>query len=137
MKMVMLDTEQVSLLREGADAVSRLLGMRLERADPDHVISNSLDLQQSKLDQVLSQLDLPPLPDWSTIPKDRRARILKLCAAMGQVNTEQLRGQVFTSIVGEFLASREETAHATNERKKLTASASIIATPEDEGKGVG
>lgn len=51
-----LDTEQANLVRLGIEATQAILRCRLERTDPDEVISNACKLQGVKLDQVRAQM---------------------------------------------------------------------------------
>jgi len=108
MKLLLLDTEQAAMVKEGADVISRMMGFRLERADPDGIISASRKLQARKLEQAMSQLAMPVLPDWHTLKGARRDKIKRAARALIESDDPSITASAFTKILGEFIAARED-----------------------------
>lgn len=132
-KIVLLDTEQAQLISEGADAISRMLGIRLERADPDKVISNSFELQKLKLDHVKRQLDLPALPDWDGISPERRSAIRSLAKVLSDDTNARFHADAFQRIIGAWISAREEQIRELRAGRDAQGSAKDDTAPKDAG----
>lgn len=76
MPTVLIDTEQAALIKAAVSMLSAALTARVERADPDQVISNSLTLQANKLSTVMRQLDQPEPPSWHDLGPTMRAKAI-------------------------------------------------------------
>lgn len=78
MPVVIVDSEQAALMETAFAMLEAALTARVERADPDKVISNSLNLQALKLKTVRTLLLAPDPPTWSEMPESDRERLTQL-----------------------------------------------------------
>jgi len=109
MHFITLDTEQHAILVDAAETAIRLLNYRVERADPEGLISKSIALQARKIDQVKHQLALDPMPTRSAMTK---AQAKHLDQAMKRYLSETdttLRDTLFEAVVTEVMAARGST----------------------------
>jgi hypothetical protein len=67
MPVIHVDTEQAALIEAALTMFEAALSARVERADPDKIISNSLALQAAKLKNVRVLLHLPDPPLFSLL----------------------------------------------------------------------
>lgn len=78
MPVVIVDSEQAALMEAAFAMLEAALTARVERADPEKVISNSLSLQALKLKTVRTLLQAPEPPTWSEMDDAGRERITQL-----------------------------------------------------------
>lgn len=76
MPVLIVDTEQASLVRTAVEMLTAALMARSQRADPEKIISDSLALQANKLATVLAELDQPDPPEWSNLDASLRRTAL-------------------------------------------------------------
>jgi len=67
-----VDTEQAALIEAAVQMLEAALTARVERADPEAIISNSLKLQASKLGTVRMLLAQGEPPAFRDLPKHMR-----------------------------------------------------------------
>lgn len=72
MPVMIVDTEQAALIKAALQMFEAALTARVERADPEKIISNSLSLQAKKLKTVRDLLDMPDPPPFSQLSKHMR-----------------------------------------------------------------
>lgn len=72
MPVIHVDTEQAALMKAAFQMLEAALTARVERADPEKIISNSLTLQAAKLETVRKLLDLPEPPPLSQLSPEMR-----------------------------------------------------------------
>lgn len=82
MPVIILDTEQAALIAVAVQMLEGALTARVERADPEQVISKALTLQSYKLATVRALLRAPEPPAFSELPKHLRAKADNLLWAM-------------------------------------------------------
>lgn len=99
MHAIVLDTEQVELIRLAADMMHGALAARTHRIDPDGVVSRSLDLSRHKMRQVLRQLEKPALREWHNLDPAEKSDIIKLCRLMLELESDQERGAVHARLL--------------------------------------
>lgn len=68
MPVIIIDTEQAALIEVAIKMLEGALTARVERADPEAIISNSLKLQASKLGTVRLLLAQGDPPEFSDLP---------------------------------------------------------------------
>lgn len=74
MPVIIVDSEQADLIRIAAETLEGALTARVQRADPEAIISNSLALQAAKLKTVRVQLQAPDPPKYSRLEKSMRLK---------------------------------------------------------------
>lgn len=67
MPVIIVDTEQAALIEAALTMFEAALTARVERVDPDQVISKALNLQSLKLATVRQLLKMPEPPDFSDL----------------------------------------------------------------------
>lgn len=67
MPVIHVDTEQAALIKTALAMFEAALTARVERVDPEQVISKALNLQSLKLATVRQLLDLPEPPPYSQL----------------------------------------------------------------------
>lgn len=82
MPVIIIDSEQAALIAIALSMLEGALTARVARADPDKVISNSLQLQANKLNTVLTLLQLPDPPDLSDLDPSLRSKAEHLIASL-------------------------------------------------------
>lgn len=106
-KYLVLDDEQGDLLAAGFAAIDAVLAARILRADPDRIVSASLELQRNKVAAVNYQLRIGPLPRWLDLEEPERARMVDLLDIAMNAENDQSRGAVFDALVGFLLECRK------------------------------
>lgn len=84
MPVVHVDTEAAALIEAAVTMLEAALTARVERADPDKIISNSLILQSHKLESFRAQLHAGPPPTFSMMSEPLMRKALR--AAKGLVD---------------------------------------------------
>lgn len=107
-KIVNLDSEQAAILQDAAETSIRMLNYRMERADPDGIISASTKLQKIKIDQVMRQLKLPAIPAWTEMLPERRESITKLCELLSVEPDEKIQSFLFEKLFIQVMSSRDD-----------------------------
>lgn len=72
MPVIHVDTEQAALIKAALGMYEAALSARVERVDPEQVISKALNLQTLKMATVRQLLDLPEPPPYSQLSKALR-----------------------------------------------------------------
>ena len=67
MPVVIVDTEQAALIGAALEMFEAALTARVERVDPEQIISKALNLQSLKLATVRTLLKLPDPPDFTDL----------------------------------------------------------------------
>lgn len=129
--LLLLDTEQAAIITDAAETSVRLLGYRLARADPDHVISASIRLQSLKIEQVKQQLALPALPSWPDMSEEQQAEILKAASLFIDPHHVDLRGLAFVKLFATILKTRSANASGTAEPDQNQAPVENVSAPKN------
>lgn len=79
-----LDSEQADLIEAACAMLEAALTARVKRADPEKVISNSLQLQAHKLSTVRAQLAAGEPPPWHALNESLKSRALALMSDLAQ-----------------------------------------------------
>lgn len=82
MPVIIIDTEQAALIAVAVEMLEGALTARVERVDPEQVISKALTLQSYKLATVRQLLKAPEPPALSQLPKHLRAKADNLLWAL-------------------------------------------------------
>lgn len=82
MPVLIVDTEQAALIKAALQMLQQALTARVERADPEKIISNSLSLQAKKLEMVVVALDAPDPPPFSELDPTLRKKASDLLFAL-------------------------------------------------------
>jgi hypothetical protein len=104
MPVIHVDTEQAALMKAAFQMLEAALLARVERADPEQIISNSLALQAAKLATVRTLLDLPEPPAYSQLsPEMRKLADSVLWALHRDVSPEE-KDALFERLRGVLVA---------------------------------
>lgn len=103
-KLLALDNEQEAMMRQTIGAGLGFLRARSERVDPEGIVTASYELQARKLDNLIHQLDLPPLAAPNDFTQAQIDQITRLAQALidakkphyAAVVMQQLRDQLMT-----------------------------------------
>lgn len=76
MPTIHVDSEQAALIEAAITMLEAALTARVVRADPDKVVSNSLQLQANKLATVRAHLKMPAPPAFSMLPESAQAAVI-------------------------------------------------------------
>jgi hypothetical protein len=71
-----IDAEGAALMEAACTMLEAALTARVERADPDKIISSSLKLQANKLATARALMRLPDPPRWEETHESQRAAFL-------------------------------------------------------------
>lgn len=82
MPVVIVDTEQAALMETAFVMLEAALNARVERADPEKIVSNSLALQAAKLKTVRELLKMPDPPDFSGLEGSMQQKAIHLVASL-------------------------------------------------------
>lgn len=85
MPVLIIDTEQAELIEVAITMLEGALTARTRRADPEKIISKSLDLQAIKLKTVRTLMAQGDPPAWSDLPQGDRTRVLSTLSALSEV----------------------------------------------------
>ena len=78
MPTLLIDTEAAALIDVATTMLQSALRARSERADPEKIITDSLQLQANKLEVVMAQLYQPDPPDFSRLDSALRSQAIDL-----------------------------------------------------------
>jgi len=131
MRMLLLDDEQAAILADAAETAVRLLNYRVERADPDQIISKSIKLQKLKIDQVKLQLSLPALTGWQDLSPSRQDSVMKTASLLASAVHADHKARLFGALLASIAASREEHATETARRNKAKTTSPDARASED------
>jgi len=104
MPVIHVDTEQAALMKAAFQMLEAALVARVERADPDQIISNSLTLQAGKLETVRRLLDLPEPPAYSQLSPEMRKLADNLLWALHKDATVEEKDALFERLRGVLVA---------------------------------
>lgn len=100
MPVVIVDTEQAALMETAFVMLESALTARTERADPEKVISNSLNLQAIKLATVRKLLRSPEPPTWSKLSPEERNKLLTLVNSIPEQKKSADRDALYKRLRG-------------------------------------
>lgn len=100
MPVVIVDTEQADLMEAAFVMLEAALTARTARADPDKVISNSLNLQALKLKTVRTLLRQPDPLKWSELPREGQERIIQVVEQLKTVKGPAHADQLYERLRG-------------------------------------
>lgn len=98
MYLLVLDSEQAAIVRHSLAAARGFMTARLERADPEGIISSSLKLQDLKVDHIERQLTLSYVERQSQIADALGDEIEKLMQTAKHVESAADRRRVATRL---------------------------------------
>jgi hypothetical protein len=100
MPVVLVDSEQAALMEAAFAMLEAALTARVERADPEKIISNSLTLQAMKLATVRTLLKAPEPPAWSELPLSTRSHILAIANSLPELKKKAEADQLYFKMRG-------------------------------------
>ena len=141
MYFLLLDAEQAGMLLDAAHAAEAILSHRQGRADPDGIVTKSMDLQKRKLVQVMAQLDLPVEPNFYALPVEQQEKFIRDCQAIGTTSNPDERATIYRAIFASYLSHRSnllrEKAQNTNAKTTQKRPSKNKNAPENEESGTG
>jgi len=93
MYLVILDSEQAAIVRHSLAAARGFMTARLERADPDQIISKSLKLQDIKTEHIERQLSATYMERQGALADELLDLIPELTTAMATATTRRQKEQ--------------------------------------------
>lgn len=104
MPVIIVDSEQASLIEVSLAMLEGALTARVARADPDKVISNSLLLQANKLNTVRDLLRLPDPPAFSELDPALKRKAEHLILSMADPDNAAQFNDYWTLLRGVAVA---------------------------------
>ncbi len=98
MPIVHIDSEGAALVEAACAMLEAALTARVERADPEGIISNSLILQSHKLSGFREGLRLPDPPPFGQLPETLRRKALRAAAQLSEASTAEQRNEAWELI---------------------------------------
>jgi len=84
MPMILVDTEQAALIEAAIAMLEAALTARVNRADPEKIISQSLALQAGKLATVRALLQAPDAPEFDQLEESARSMAYRLMSEVAE-----------------------------------------------------
>lgn len=84
MPMILVDTEQAALIEAAIAMLEAALTARVDRADPEKIISQSLALQAGKLATVRALLQAGDPPEFDQMEESTRSMAYRLMAEIAE-----------------------------------------------------
>jgi hypothetical protein len=100
MPVIIVDTEQAALMETAFVMLEAALTARVERADPEKIVSNSLALQAAKLKTVRALLKMPDPPEWLDLSDDLKRKALHICASLADTDEHRLHPAYWRTLRG-------------------------------------
>lgn len=97
-KVLFLDGEQADLVAAAAAMANAAMDARARRIDPEGVVSKSARMSEIKLRHVLSQLDMPPMADWSDLPEFIREAALAHMQEFMKTDDPEIRASTWREL---------------------------------------
>ena len=113
-----LDTEQAAIMAHAADVAIAILGCRLERVDPEQVISNSCKLQARKVEQVKRQMAQGALPLYRQMNPKSQAQIIDQARSLSAAKTDDERQAALQQLFASICAARTLQPRPKQNREK-------------------
>lgn len=104
MPVIHVDTEQAALIKAALTMFEAALTARVERVDPEQVISKALNLQSLKLATVRQLLDLPEPPAYSELSPTMRKLTDDLVTALAAERSDPAADRLFERLRGVLVA---------------------------------
>lgn len=104
MPVLHVDTEQAALIKAALTMYEAALTARVERVDPDKIISKALNLQALKMKTVRDLLDLPDPPTYSALSPTVRKMVDSLLWSLHTGVEGDTKDQYFERLRGFLVA---------------------------------
>lgn len=127
-----LDTEQASILKEVSDMAVSILGARVVRRDPNRVISDSLKLQQIKIQHVIDQLALPSVPSWTETDENLKKAIVKWSRMLASGGDTAHMERCYTQLINVIVRARDAQAQSLAAKRIEAEAAAEQSRPADK-----
>lgn len=110
MPILKVDSEAAELAVVGIEMLQAALSARVRRADPQGLISDSLQLQANKLESVVAQMLAPEPPEWDEMSEAAQKRAVLLALNFASNKSPGHRAALFGMLREMLTASDLEHA---------------------------
>lgn len=106
MHMLILDDEQMDLIQLGSAFYLGALEARRKRMDPEHLITRTLNVSRTKLQQVLDQTEQVLSLKWTELPETKKGEALTLMRLLIDEKDDEKRNPYFAALLAKIINQR-------------------------------